>query len=282
MTEYPSASGRKHAFTLIELLVVIGISALLIGILLPALAAAREAALRTVCASRQRSIGQAFAAYSIDYADMMPYWDTYQYSSQYLGMVQYQAGGVWGFDIKNRNNPTGLSLLYVSSHLDDMGSLYCPSPPYYNDGFLELTFTPGDQNYGIPAWEAGATGIVLSGYNTHRFLYSDFDELRQFNILNAGAGPSLGAHLRYSMNGSICIGQCVTCLESFHASPTTSVSSAHNEGGFNSLYGDGAVGWLAWPNPVPTSPRQFGNFSTFSYLLNWADRGDSLYNEYYP
>jgi prepilin-type N-terminal cleavage/methylation domain-containing protein/prepilin-type processing-associated H-X9-DG protein len=65
---------RRRAFSLIELLVVIGIIAVLLGFLLPALRVARESARVTQCTSQLRLIGQGIFAYAAANHGITPPW----------------------------------------------------------------------------------------------------------------------------------------------------------------------------------------------------------------
>jgi prepilin-type processing-associated H-X9-DG protein len=63
---------RRGAFTLVELLVVIGVVALLVALLLPALGAAREYANRLKCIATLRGMAQAAALHAADHRGYFP------------------------------------------------------------------------------------------------------------------------------------------------------------------------------------------------------------------
>jgi prepilin-type N-terminal cleavage/methylation domain-containing protein/prepilin-type processing-associated H-X9-DG protein len=71
-SQHATRCRRKNAFTLVELLVVIGIIAVLVSILLPAITKAKEAANRTKCLANLRSIGQMLAVYAVANKDQVP------------------------------------------------------------------------------------------------------------------------------------------------------------------------------------------------------------------
>ena len=82
---------RVQGFTLVELLVVIGIIAVLISILLPALNKARDTANTIKCAANLRSIGQGIAAYTAANNNWLP--AAYNFNGSYVDNPGFDKNG---------------------------------------------------------------------------------------------------------------------------------------------------------------------------------------------
>jgi prepilin-type N-terminal cleavage/methylation domain-containing protein len=92
---------RKNGFTLVELLVVIGIIAVLIGILLPALNKARESANRTACMSNLRQLTTGWMMYANEFRGNLVFAETDDFSKTPVpaGIVPEDVGKIgWVID----------------------------------------------------------------------------------------------------------------------------------------------------------------------------------------
>ena len=148
MTSQHITHKRARAFTLVELLVVIGIIALLISILLPTLARARDSAKAVKCGSNARQVVQGLIGYSTDFQGTLPL------GFAYLGPGASTASGTapnnrhtmegWVYSVSGYLNPSrenGFTMpwtwqAYVLTDEQDNNHpvLYCPQVSTDFDG----------------------------------------------------------------------------------------------------------------------------------------------------
>ncbi len=163
------SGSSTRAFTLIELLVVIAIIALLIGILLPALGRAREAARAAKCLSNCRSMGLVMTLYANESKSWYPIIPVPPAAIAPTPLMpkgkldqQWIAGGAAGlFSLKQvgqdgnigfgGNQPDGAAYFngkkepLLRSYLDAFGILTCPSDR--QDYYFGVPYSPtGNQN----------------------------------------------------------------------------------------------------------------------------------------
>ena len=128
-----------RGFTLVELLVVIAIVAILAGLLLPAMSAAKANSRRIACVSNLHQIGLAVRNYSIDNGGLIPYgpkappvvnpFDFYTTTGAPTSLISLASGA-----------PVGLGLMLTGALASQPKALFCPGSdqPLNEDAELAL------------------------------------------------------------------------------------------------------------------------------------------------
>ncbi len=286
---------RRRGFTLVELLVVIGIIALLISILLPALNKARLAAQMTVCQSNLRQVGQGYHMYANDYRGALVPPGGNHPPGLFGGENSTPATALYSDDGGNRgylflrgqisglsSNPAfdppggvphgnymGLLHLYMRGYLQAPVLYYCPSDAILMPGTDDWSPTGSHAGYGalMRHLDAGPPSFAHDSSQPNGngwWVYGSYSYVGPTNVLpgyQAGTTPKLTQVARRQLG----VASDHWSTGNFGGAGTNENDrrpAHYNSNGrprYNIVYADGHVSTFDYPSSLPRWSGGGGN-----------------------
>ena len=260
---------RMFGFTLVELLVVISIIALLLSIMMPALSKAKESAKRTICASREKQWGLAYALYASDNEGWFPY--------GVQGGAFYTQVSVAKYFQNNSQSAvnTGTGAGTVDQKWWDtwMG---CPSNRYKREKGYVAHFWSGTTPDGRGVPMVHGEYMYFGGHGNFGLAGQTGGEYDSFgwsaaSFLNGHKPTPKTSVSQLSSRVLMCDVAVFTVFRGERKSSSNLFLKTNHEGstgkptGINALYADGHVQWLGDPWNNQKVDRFIGGWGTISW-----------------
>ncbi|MCY2953608.1 MAG: type II secretion system protein [Planctomycetota bacterium] len=227
---------RRRGFTLVELLVVIGIIALLISILLPALRRAKEAAMRTVCLANHKTWLQATHLYATDAKQYLP-WCNWLNQGGFADQIGYL------YDPKKGQNKGQFDAEGINPAKNSMktGSLF---KYMRNTKVYHCPFDPEE------AWDVGSASVThlitsycmngaVNGYGRDK-CWTKLTQYKPDDVIYWEQDPAVDNGFLFN-DGSNFPGEAITLRHGGGAIQSMSPSARKSAGAIVSTFGGSAI-----------------------------------------